>query len=121
MLSNLFSVFNSCILYFDQNLEICRLYELDNISVNVLKVLLALISYLFMLLKKVIKYPIINFFHVWKTAGMYNWKHGRRGFGIYWLQLARDEVRLNRIAQQLFKCIGKSLSDDSFKVLFCFP
>ncbi|CAD5179032.1 nuclear pore complex protein NUP85-like isoform X1 [Musa acuminata AAA Group] len=69
-----------------KNLEICRLYELDNISVNVLK-----------------------------TAGMYNWKHGRRGFGIYWLQLARDEVRLNRIAQQLFKCIGKSLSDDSFK------
>ncbi|WOK95709.1 nuclear pore complex protein [Canna indica] len=69
-----------------KNLEICQLYELDYISQNIMKI-----------------------------AGMYHWKHGRKGFGIYWLQLAHDEVRLNRIAQQLFECIGKSLSDDSFK------
>lgn len=52
-----------------------------------------------------------------QIAGMYNWKHGRKGSGIYWLQQARDEVRLNRIAQQLFECIGKPVSDDNFKVL----
>lgn len=49
---------------------------------------------------------------------MYYWKHGRRGSGIHWLQQAHDEVRLNRIAQQLFECIGKSISDDSFKVQY---
>lgn len=51
---------------------------------------------------------------------MHHWKHGRKGFGIYWLQQARDEIRLNKIAQQLFDCIGKSISDDSFKVLKIF-
>uniref|UniRef100_A0A1D1YN61 Nuclear pore complex protein Nup85 n=1 Tax=Anthurium amnicola TaxID=1678845 RepID=A0A1D1YN61_9ARAE len=69
-----------------KDLEICRLYELENISSSVMKI-----------------------------AGMYHWKHGRKGFGLYCLQQARDEVRLNRIAQQLFDCIGKSISDDSFK------
>ncbi|CAA6671628.1 unnamed protein product [Spirodela intermedia] len=69
-----------------QGLEICRLYELENISLSVMKI-----------------------------AGVHHWKHGRKGFGIYWLQQARDEIRLNKIAQQLFDCIGKSISDDSFK------
>lgn len=69
-----------------KNLEICRLYELENISSSVMKI-----------------------------AGAYHWKHGRKGFGVYWLQQAHDEVRLSKIAQQLFECIGKSISDDSFK------
>ncbi|XP_010924652.1 nuclear pore complex protein NUP85 isoform X1 [Elaeis guineensis] len=69
-----------------KNLEICRLYELENISSSIMKI-----------------------------AGTYHWKHGRKGSGVYWLQQARDEVRLNKIAQQLFECIGKSISDDSFK------
>ncbi|MQM02478.1 hypothetical protein Taro_035238 [Colocasia esculenta] len=69
-----------------KDLEICRLYELENISLNVMKI-----------------------------AGVYHWKHGRKGFGVYWLQQAHDEVRLSRIAQQLFEHIGKSISDDSFK------
>lgn len=59
---------------------------------------------------------LINSSPARKIAGMHHWKHGRKGFGIYWLQLARDEVRLNRIAQQLFEFIGRSLSDDSFQV-----
>ncbi|XP_073007970.1 nuclear pore complex protein NUP85 [Typha latifolia] len=69
-----------------KTLEICRLYELENISSGVMKI-----------------------------AGMYHWKHGRKGSGIYWFQQARDIVRLDRIAQELFESIGKSLSDDSFK------
>ncbi|XP_077217891.1 nuclear pore complex Nup85-like protein [Tasmannia lanceolata] len=69
-----------------KNLEICRLYELNNISSNIMKI-----------------------------AGMYHWKHGRKGSGVFWLQQARDEVRLNRIAQQLFEFVGKSISDDHFK------
>ncbi|XP_078429021.1 nuclear pore complex Nup85-like protein [Wolffia australiana] len=67
-------------------LELCRLYELETISLNMMKI-----------------------------AGVYHWKHGRKGFGIFWLQQARDELRLSKIAQQLFDCIGKSISDDSFK------
>ena len=47
---------------------------------------------------------------------MHQWKHGKKGFGVFWLQQARDEVRLNRIAQQLFDFVGKSISDESFKV-----
>ncbi|XP_042387055.1 nuclear pore complex protein NUP85-like [Zingiber officinale] len=69
-----------------KNLDLSRSYDLDNISASIMKI-----------------------------AGMHHWKHGRKGFGIYWLQLARDEVRLNRIAQQLFEFIGRSLSDDSFQ------
>lgn len=69
-----------------KSLEICRLYELDNISSN---------------LKKI--------------AGMHHWKHGRKGCGVFWLQQARDGFRLNRIAEQLFDFVGKSISDDSFK------
>ncbi|OVA20255.1 Nucleoporin Nup85-like [Macleaya cordata] len=69
-----------------KSLEICRLYELDSISTNLMKI-----------------------------AGIYHWKHGRKGSGVFWLQQARDEVRLNRIAQQLFDYVGKSISDDSLK------
>ncbi|CAM8967482.1 unnamed protein product [Rhodiola kirilowii] len=67
-------------------LEICRLYQLDNVSMNIMKV-----------------------------AGVYHWKQGRKGLGVYWLQQARDEVRLNRIAQTLFDFVGKSISDENFK------
>ncbi|CAL0323091.1 unnamed protein product [Lupinus luteus] len=69
-----------------KNIEICRLYELDNISSNIMKV-----------------------------AGVYHWKHGRKGAGVFWLQQAQDATRLNRIAQQLFDSVGKSISDESFK------
>ncbi|EEF21986.1 conserved hypothetical protein, partial [Ricinus communis] len=48
-------------------------------------------------------------------AGVYHWKHGKKGSGVYWLRQARDEVSLNRIAQQLFDSVGKSISDESFK------
>lgn len=47
---------------------------------------------------------------------MYHWKHGRKGSGVFWLQQARDEIRLSRIAQHLFDSVGKSISDESFKV-----
>ncbi|KAL6980099.1 Nucleoporin nup85 [Sarracenia purpurea var. burkii] len=67
-------------------MEICRLYELDNISSTIMKI-----------------------------AGVHHWKHGKKGSGVFWLQQARDEVRLNRIAQQLFDFVGKSISDESFK------
>ncbi|KAJ4708083.1 Nuclear pore complex protein Nup85 [Melia azedarach] len=69
-----------------KNIEICRLYELDSVSSNIMKI-----------------------------AGMYHWKHGKKGAGVYWLQQARDEVRLNRIAQQMFDSVGKSISDESFR------
>ncbi|CAI9263479.1 unnamed protein product [Lactuca saligna] len=45
-------------------------------------------------------------------AGMHHWKHGRKGSGIFWLQQAHDEVRLNRNAQKLFDFVGKSISDE---------
>ncbi|KAH9761237.1 nuclear pore complex protein NUP85 [Citrus sinensis] len=69
-----------------KNLEICRLYELDSVSSNIMKI-----------------------------AGMYNWKHGKKGSGVYWLQQARDEARLNRIAQQMFDSVGRSISDENFR------
>lgn len=69
-----------------KNIEICRLYDLDSVSANAMKI-----------------------------AGVHHWKHGRKGAGIYWLQQAGDEVRLNRIAQQLFDFVGKSISDESFE------
>ncbi|GFS35424.1 hypothetical protein Acr_00g0039810 [Actinidia rufa] len=69
-----------------QNIEICRLYELDNVRSKITKI-----------------------------AGVHQWKHGKKGFGVFWLQQASDEVRLNRIAQQLFDFVGKSISDESFK------
>ncbi|XP_022132005.1 nuclear pore complex protein NUP85 [Momordica charantia] len=69
-----------------KNLEICRLYELDGLSSNIMKI-----------------------------AGVYHWKHGRKGCGVFWLRQARDEIRLNKIAQQLFDSVGKSISDESFK------
>lgn len=69
-----------------KSLEICRLYELDSVASKIMK-----------------------------TAGVHNWKHGKKGAGVFWLQQARDEVRLNKIAQQLFDFVGKSISDESFK------
>jgi nuclear pore complex protein Nup85 len=69
-----------------KTLEICRLYELENVSANIMKI-----------------------------AGIYHWKHGRKGAGVYWFQQAHDKVRLDRIAQQLFERIGESVTDDSFK------
>ncbi|KAL5220662.1 hypothetical protein ABZP36_025375 [Zizania latifolia] len=69
-----------------KTLEICRLYELENVSTNIMKI-----------------------------GGIYHWKHGRKGTGVYWFQQAHDKVRLDRIAQQLFENIGKSVTDDSFK------
>ncbi|KAL5558664.1 hypothetical protein UlMin_034875 [Ulmus minor] len=69
-----------------KNIEICRLYELDSVCSKLMKI-----------------------------AGVYHWKHGRKGSGVFWLQQAHDEVRLNRIAQHLFDSVGKSISDESFK------
>ncbi|XP_029125916.1 nuclear pore complex protein NUP85 isoform X2 [Cajanus cajan] len=69
-----------------KNIEICRLYELDHISSNIMKI-----------------------------AGVYHWKHGHKGAGVFWLQQAQDRSCLDRIAQQLFDSVGKSISDESFK------
>lgn len=69
-----------------KNLEICRLYELDHVSSNIMKI-----------------------------AGVYHWKHGRKGLGVFWLQQARDEFLLNKIAQRLFDSVGKSISGESVK------
>lgn len=49
---------------------------------------------------------------------MHHWKHGRKGSGIFWLQQARDEHCLKVISQQLFDSVGKSLSDESLKVIY---
>ncbi|XP_057855463.2 nuclear pore complex protein NUP85 isoform X3 [Cryptomeria japonica] len=67
-------------------LEICRLYELDAVGKSILKI-----------------------------VGMHHWKHGRKGAGIFWLQQARDENRLNAIAEHLLGFVGKSVSDDAFQ------
>ncbi|KAL9331077.1 hypothetical protein ACSQ67_000687 [Phaseolus vulgaris] len=69
-----------------KNIEICRLYELDHISSNIMKI-----------------------------AGVYHWKHGHKGAGVFWLQQAQDSSCLDRIAQQLFDSVGQSISDESFK------
>lgn len=69
-----------------KNIEICRLYELDHISSKIMKV-----------------------------AGVFHWKHGRKGAGVFWLQQAQDASCLGRIALQLFDAVGKSISDESFK------
>lgn len=53
-----------------------------------------------------------------QITGMHHWKHAKKGSGVFWLQQAQDDVRLNRIALQLFEFVGKSVSDDSFKVNF---
>jgi len=55
-----------------------------------------------------------------QIAGVHHWKHGRKGAGVFWLQQAQDEVRLHKIAQQLFASVGKSISDESFKVVINF-
>lgn len=69
-----------------KSIEICRLYELHKVSSKMMKI-----------------------------AGVHHWKHGKKGSGVFWLQQAQDEIRLNRIAQQLFDFVGKSISDESFK------
>ncbi|KAH9608263.1 hypothetical protein KSS87_021652 [Heliosperma pusillum] len=69
-----------------KNLEICRLYELETISANIMKI-----------------------------AGVHLWKHGNKGSGIFWLQQAQDEIRLRKIAQQLFDYVGRSITEESFK------
>ncbi|CAI0441388.1 unnamed protein product [Linum tenue] len=69
-----------------KNLEICRLYELDGVSSRLMEI-----------------------------SGMYHWKHGRKGCAVFWLQQAQDEVRLSKIASQLFESVGKSISGESFK------
>nr|XP_043613650.1 nuclear pore complex protein NUP85 [Erigeron canadensis] len=69
-----------------KNIEICRMYDLDNVSSNAMKI-----------------------------AGVHHWKHGRKGAGVFWLQQAQDEVHLNQIAQKLFDFVGKSISDESFE------
>ncbi|XP_060208342.1 nuclear pore complex protein NUP85 [Lycium barbarum] len=69
-----------------KSIEICRLYELDTLSSNIMRI-----------------------------AGVHHWKHGRKGSGVFWLQQARDEFRLSRIAKQLFDFVGKSVSDEGFK------
>ncbi|PHU11643.1 hypothetical protein BC332_18573 [Capsicum chinense] len=76
------------------SIEICRLYELDTISSNILR-----------------------------TAGVHHWKYGRKGSSIFWLQQAQDEFRLNRIAKHLFDFFGKSASDEGIKVMLleCVP
>ncbi|KAL6536256.1 Nucleoporin nup85 [Orobanche gracilis] len=70
-----------------KNIEICRLNGLDYVSCNMMKI-----------------------------AGVHYWKHGKKGSAVFWLQQARDEVRLNRIAKQLYDFVGKSVSDESFKL-----
>lgn len=69
-----------------KDLEICRLYEIDKICSFVKKI-----------------------------AGMHQWKHGRKGSGIYWLQKAGNVSMLNQIVQQLFDCIGSSNTNETFK------
>ncbi|XP_051129634.1 nuclear pore complex protein NUP85 [Andrographis paniculata] len=69
-----------------KSIEICRLNGLDYISNNMMKI-----------------------------AGVNHWKHGKKGSAVFWLQQARDEVRLNRIAKHLFDFVGQSVSDKSFK------
>lgn len=67
-------------------LEICRLYELDDVGISIMKI-----------------------------VGMHHWKYGRKGAGILWLQRAHDENRLSSIAEQLSEFVGKSVSDDGFQ------
>ncbi|PIN10666.1 Nuclear pore complex component (sc Nup85) [Handroanthus impetiginosus] len=69
-----------------KSIEICRLNGLDYVSHDMMKI-----------------------------AGVHYWKHGKKGSAVFWLQQARDEVRLNRIAKHLFDFVGKSGSDESFK------
>ncbi|CAA0838378.1 Nuclear pore complex protein NUP85 [Striga hermonthica] len=70
-----------------QSIEISRLNGLDYLSSNMMKI-----------------------------AGVHYWKHGKKGLAVFWLKQARDEVRLNRIAKQLYDFVGKSVSDESFKL-----
>ncbi|KAL3844178.1 hypothetical protein ACJIZ3_001581 [Penstemon smallii] len=69
-----------------KSIEICRLNGLEFVSCNMMKI-----------------------------AGVHYWKHGKKGSAVFWLQQARDELRLNRIAKHLFDFVGKSISDESFK------
>ncbi|XP_075522487.1 nuclear pore complex protein NUP85 [Primulina tabacum] len=69
-----------------KSLEICRLNGVDLVGNNLMKI-----------------------------AGVHYWNHGKKGSAVFWLQQARDELRLNRIAKHLFDFVGKSISDESFK------
>lgn len=69
-----------------KSIEICRLYELEAVSSNIMKI-----------------------------RGIHDWKHGKKGSGVFWLQQAHDELRLSRIAKSLFDFVGKSLSDETFE------
>ncbi|KAJ3670975.1 hypothetical protein LUZ60_008401 [Juncus effusus] len=71
-----------------KTLEICHLYELSNISPQIMR-----------------------------NAGMNQWKHGNKALAIHWFKQSRDKTILSRIAQQLFDFVGNSLSDQSFKQL----
>ncbi|PHT33515.1 hypothetical protein CQW23_25315 [Capsicum baccatum] len=53
----------------------------------------------------------------WQIAGVHHWKHGRKGSGVFWLQQARDEFRLNGIAKHLFDFIVKSASNEGIKTV----
>ncbi|GER32145.1 nuclear pore complex protein Nup85 [Striga asiatica] len=70
-----------------KSIEICRLNGLDYLSSKIMKI-----------------------------AGVHYWKHGKKGLAIFWLKQSRDEVRLNRIAKQLSDVVGKSVSNESFKL-----
>lgn len=62
-------------------------------------------------------YSCLKFYILFQIAGVYHWKHGRKGSGVFWLQQAQDEFRLKKISQQLFDFVGRSISDESFKVI----
>ncbi|KAJ7568426.1 hypothetical protein O6H91_01G032400 [Diphasiastrum complanatum] len=47
-----------------------------------------------------------------RVVGIHNWKHGRRGTGIMWLQQARDDLRLAAIANQLADSVTTFRTDD---------
>ncbi|XP_024537188.1 nuclear pore complex protein NUP85 isoform X2 [Selaginella moellendorffii] len=63
-------------------LEICRLYELDTVSTAIAR-----------------------------AVGVHSLKHGKKGQGIMWLQLARDEQRLSTLADQILNTITSGEAD----------
>ncbi|QCE03957.1 nuclear pore complex protein [Vigna unguiculata] len=60
----------------------------------------------------------IEIFHLYELDGISSnimKKDGHKGVGVFWLQQAQDSICLDRIAQQLFDSVGKSIFDESFK------
>ncbi|QCD93028.1 nuclear pore complex protein Nup85 [Vigna unguiculata] len=59
----------------------------------------------------------IEIFHLYELDGISSniMKDGHKGVGVFWLQQAQDSICLDRIAQQLFDSVGKSIFDESFK------